>query len=201
MKKFVKIMCCVFACLFCFSLVGCAIDDNTNNSNNGSTNYKVFDLTLIVSGETWMEVKCNDINKLPSPSREYCDFDGWYLNGEKVENLDLDVLEAKFSLEAKFTLQTKYKCVEMLTAAMGETIKSGEYVLIDTTLTNYAIKDIVVYKKYNNLLISRIVEINGESIGIKGDSNNVGNETIAKSDIVGKVVYIIGDTLPRDVIG
>ena len=80
------------------------------------------------------------------------------------------------------------KIYEVKTGSMEDGIHVGDYILI-VKRNNYKVGDIVTYTKKDYYVTHRIVEKNGNKVITKGDANNVVDEEINASDIVGKVIY------------
>lgn len=85
-----------------------------------------------------------------------------------------------------------YSAFSTATASMSPTIEIGDIVLVKIGEDTKE-KDIITYKKDNEFITHRIIEINGESIIAKGDNNNTQDEAITKDAIVGKVVFIMNN--------
>ena len=56
---------------------------------------------------------------------------------------------------------------------------------------SYELRDMVVFESGGDLVVHRIIDIQGEEIITKGDANNVEDEPITLEDIKGKVVFSI----------
>ena len=80
------------------------------------------------------------------------------------------------------------KIYEVKTGSMEDEIHVGDYILI-IKKNNYKVGDIVTYTKEDYYVTHRIVEKNGNKVITKGDANNVVDEEISVSNIVGKVIY------------
>ena len=81
---------------------------------------------------------------------------------------------------------------EVETGSMEHGIHIGDYVLI-CRKKEYVVGDIVTYRKENYYITHRIIKsINGNKVITKGDANNVEDDEIDKSAIVGKVILIGG---------
>lgn len=72
--------------------------------------------------------------------------------------------------------------------SMEPTLKVNSFVLIKKS-DKYEIDDIVTYKKNNEYITHRIIEINNNEIIAKGDANNTADDPINKNTIVGKVIF------------
>ncbi len=85
----------------------------------------------------------------------------------------------------RFTNKVEIYKVE--TGSMENGIHAGDYIMVLKN-TNYSIGDVVTYEKNNSLITHRIIKKDGDKIITKGDANNVEDEEISKSDIIGKVI-------------
>ncbi len=74
------------------------------------------------------------------------------------------------------------------TGSMEDNIHTGDYILIYKK-NDYKVGDIVTYQKDNYHVTHRIIKKNGNKVITKGDANNVDDEEIDVSSIVGKVIY------------
>ena len=77
------------------------------------------------------------------------------------------------------------------TGSMEDRIHTGDYILI-VKKNNYQIGDIVTYQKEGYYVTHRIIKKNRNKVITKGDANNIEDEEIKESDIVGKVIYYGG---------
>lgn len=83
-----------------------------------------------------------------------------------------------------------YSILSTETGSMSPTIETGDMIIIkigDEIKEN----DIITYQKDNVLITHRIEQIDGNTIIAKGDYNNIQDEPINKSQVIGKVVHII----------
>ncbi len=78
----------------------------------------------------------------------------------------------------------------VLSGSMEPEIMTGDLAVIKSS-EDYDIGDIVVYSSQYELIIHRIVDINGEKVVTKGDANNVNDSPVDKSDIKGKMIFHI----------
>ena len=83
-----------------------------------------------------------------------------------------------------------YTLLEVLTGSMSGTIEIGDGVIVKVTL-DIQEEDIIVYKKENNLITHRLVEMEENNLITKGDANNVQDEPITKDMVIGKVIFVI----------
>lgn len=85
-----------------------------------------------------------------------------------------------------------YSIFSTETGSMSPTIEKGDFVIIKIG-DEIKEKDIITYKKNNVFITHRIEKIDNDSIIAKGDNNNTEDEAINKSDVIGKVVFIVND--------
>ena len=81
----------------------------------------------------------------------------------------------------------KAEIFEVKTGSMEDGIHAGDYILI-IKKKEYKVGDVVTYKKDGYHITHRIIEKNGENVITKGDANNVSDDEINISSIVGKVI-------------
>lgn len=77
---------------------------------------------------------------------------------------------------------------EVKTGSMEEGIHAGDYILIFKKNT-YIVGDVVTYEKEGYHVTHRIIKKNGKKVITKGDANNIADEEIDSSSIIGKVIY------------
>lgn len=75
----------------------------------------------------------------------------------------------------------------VLSGSMEPKLQVGDLIIV-REVESYSVGDIVVYRAPRELIVHRIVEIDGDSIITQGDANNSPDEAIDKSDIFGVVV-------------
>ena len=63
------------------------------------------------------------------------------------------------------------------------------YILIYKT-QNIKERDIVTFKRADGFVTHRVTKISGNKVITKGDANNVEDDEIDISDIIGKVIYV-----------
>lgn len=96
------------------------------------------------------------------------------------------ILILSIYLILKYT--NKIGIYKVMTHSMENKIHAGDYLLVIKN-KEYKKGDIVTYKKDNYYITHRIIKINKNSVITKGDANNINDEKINKSDIVGKVIF------------
>ena len=74
------------------------------------------------------------------------------------------------------------------TGSMEDGIHTGDYILIYKK-GKYNVGDVVTFRKDGYHVTHRIIKKNGNKVITKGDANNVEDEQINTSRIVGKVIY------------
>lgn len=77
---------------------------------------------------------------------------------------------------------------EVRTGSMEDDIHVGDYILI-IKKSDYKVRDVVTYEKDGYYVTHRIIKKNKNKVITKGDANNVADEEIKASSIVGKVIY------------
>lgn len=95
-------------------------------------------------------------------------------------------------LNREYTDIFGYSLFQTKTGSMIPTIEIGDIVIVKLG-DDVKQDDIITYKEGNSLITHRITQIDSDKIITKGDNNNTEDKPISREDIVGKVVYIIGD--------
>ena len=85
-----------------------------------------------------------------------------------------------------------YSIFTTATGSMYPTIQQEDIVIVKIGETVNE-DDIVTYKKDDEIITHRIIEIEDETIIAQGDNNNTPDDPIQKSAIIGKVIHIIND--------
>lgn len=83
-----------------------------------------------------------------------------------------------------------YTVFEIKTGSMAKTLNIYDVIIVKIT-KDVNENDIITFKKDNELITHRIMEIDGEKIITKGDANNTEDEEITKDAVIGKVVSIL----------
>lgn len=84
-----------------------------------------------------------------------------------------------------------YTFFEVATGSMSNTIEIGDVVIVKIT-KEVQEDEIIVYSEGNNFITHRLIEKDEQNRFItKGDANNSEDKPIEKSQILGKVIYII----------
>lgn len=82
-----------------------------------------------------------------------------------------------------------YTVFEVSTGSMAKTLNVYDIILVEIT-KEVEVGDIITFKKDNELITHRIMEINGDKLITKGDANNTEDEGITKDAIIGKVISV-----------
>lgn len=82
-----------------------------------------------------------------------------------------------------------YTIFEIKTGSMAKTLNVYDVILVKIT-KDVNENDIITFKKDDELITHRIMEIDGDEIITKGDANNTEDEKITKEAVIGKVVSI-----------
>lgn len=80
-----------------------------------------------------------------------------------------------------------YYIFNVTSGSMEKEINVGDYIIVKKT-NDVKVNDIVTYQKDNYFITHRIIEINGDKVVTKGDANNINDDEISKSDIIGKYI-------------
>lgn len=83
-----------------------------------------------------------------------------------------------------------YTFFDVATGSMAEQINIDDVIIVKIT-KDVKEKDIITYKVGKDFITHRIVKIEQDVIVTKGDANNVSDNPIDKSVVVGKVVKVI----------
>src|SRR5574344_386218 len=86
-----------------------------------------------------------------------------------------------------------YTMLQIASGSMEPALKVDDVILVDTKDTNYNVNDIVSFISDNALVTHRIIFIDGDTITVKGDNNNVIDSPISRDVIIGKVVKVFPD--------
>lgn len=97
---------------------------------------------------------------------------------------------AKGLVRDKMPMPFGYGMSVVLSGSMEDRLSVDDLVIIKAT-DHFVVNDIVLYQDGDNLVIHRIIEIDGDTVITKGDANNVADEPINKSQIKGVLVYDI----------
>lgn len=100
------------------------------------------------------------------------------------------MLNAKSLVGNNLPMPFGYGAAVVLSGSMEPEFSKGDLIIVEDT-AEFDLNDIVVFKSGNSLVVHRIVGIGGEEVVTKGDANNVADDPIKSSDVLGKVLFHI----------
>ena len=80
-----------------------------------------------------------------------------------------------------------YGLANVLSGSMEPTFSKGTLLLVKKE-QEYKTGDIVVYQSGQELIVHRIIELDGDTVVTQGDANNVADQPFAKEEIKGVVI-------------
>ena len=83
-----------------------------------------------------------------------------------------------------------YTFFQVITGSMEPTIMTKD-IVIEKITDDVHVNDIITFKMDDNYVTHRIIQKEGSTIITRGDNNNADDKPIEKSEVVGKVVFII----------
>lgn len=89
----------------------------------------------------------------------------------------------------KYVSLLGYSIFNVATGSMSPAINQDDIILVKSH-KDYYIDDIITYKKGDDFITHRIIDINENGFVTKGDGNNAIDGTIKKEIVIGKVVKI-----------
>ena len=84
-----------------------------------------------------------------------------------------------------------YSMFEVQTGSMSDYIEAGDWIILKLT-KNVDTNDVITYKQDGNYITHRIIEAYNGTYITKGDANSSKDEPIDQTQIVGKVVKVLG---------
>lgn len=93
-------------------------------------------------------------------------------------------------LKKDYTNIFGYTYYSVATGSMKPVISPNDLIFVKIT-KNVSKGDIITFKDNGSIVTHRLIDINNNKYITKGDANNTSDTGINKSDIIGKVVYII----------
>lgn len=93
-------------------------------------------------------------------------------------------------LKKKYVNVFDYTVFRVATGSMRHEININDIVIVKIT-KDVITKDVIVFEQDDDLIVHRIIDINGDNIITKGDANNSNDEPINKEQVVGKVLKVI----------
>ena len=85
-----------------------------------------------------------------------------------------------------------YRLFIVLSSSMHPTIKAYDLIIVKN-IDEYKVGDVITYKHDNTYITHRIVSISDKYITTIGDSNNIEDYPIDKDNVVGKIVFNLGN--------
>lgn len=85
-----------------------------------------------------------------------------------------------------------YSFFQVKTGSMSGTLEIGDIIVVKLT-NEISENDIITYEKEQILITHRIIEKQEDNLITKGDANNTEDEPIKAKDVIGKVVYVLGN--------
>lgn len=93
----------------------------------------------------------------------------------------------KFSGKSDVVSLGKICVFKIASSSMETNYYIDDYVIVLKT-DNYEVGDVITFKENNSYITHRVVDINGDVITTKGDANDTNDDSIDKSEVLGKVV-------------
>ena len=93
-------------------------------------------------------------------------------------------------LKKDYTNIFGYTYYSVATGSMKPVISPNDLIFVKIT-KNVSKGDIITFKDSGSIVTHRLIDINNNKYITKGDANNTSDTGISKSDIIGKVVYVI----------
>ena len=93
-------------------------------------------------------------------------------------------------LKKDYTNIFGYTYYSVATGSMKPVISPNDLIFVKIT-KNVSKGDIITFKDSGSIVTHRLIDINNNKYITKGDANNTSDIGISKSDIIGKVVYVI----------
>ena len=104
-----------------------------------------------------------------------------------ILGINLYMTNARGVLGNQLPMPFGYGIANVLSGSMEPTFSKGALLLVKET-DQITTGDIVVYQADRELIVHRIVEIDGDTVVTQGDANNVADEPFDRSEIKGKVL-------------
>lgn len=104
-----------------------------------------------------------------------------------ILGLNLYFANAGTLLGNRLPMPFGYGMANVLSGSMEPTFSKGTLLLIRDT-GQVEVGDIVVYQSGRELIVHRIISLQGDEVITRGDANNAADEPFARSQIRGKVI-------------
>ena len=111
--------------------------------------------------------------------------------------LTITTIAIVFSIYGLFQLKVQnkkyfnlfgYTAFSVVTGSMSPTLEIGDVIIVKVD-DDIKKDDIITYYKDDNFITHRVIEIRGDDIVTRGDSNNSTDSPVTRDMIVGKVVH------------
>ena len=103
-------------------------------------------------------------------------------------NILLVIIIILLSIYAVLKFTNRVEIFKVQTGSMEEEIYVGDYILI-LKQDDYKVHDVVTYTQEGYYITHRIIEEKEDTVVTKGDANNVADDAIPKTSIIGKVIF------------
>ena len=105
------------------------------------------------------------------------------------------VIYAKLAVTLNSDIHTNYfgyRIFEVASGSMEPTLQINDILLVKVNEKDINKNDIIAYKEKDKdtIITHRIIDINNETIMVKGDANNTMDSPITKDQVIGKVVKV-----------
>ena len=100
------------------------------------------------------------------------------------------MLNAKNLVGNNLPMPFGYGAAVVLSGSMEPEFSKCDLIVVKET-EDFSLNDIVVFESGNSLVVHRVVGMGGEEIVTKGDANNVADDPIKSSDVLGRVLFHI----------
>ena len=107
-----------------------------------------------------------------------------------ILGVNVYMLNANTIVGNRLPMPFGYGAAVVLSGSMEPAISEGDLIIVKE-IEKFAKNDVVVYDDTENLVVHRIVDIDGESVTTKGDANPVADQPVHVSAIMGTVVIVI----------
>ena len=104
-----------------------------------------------------------------------------------ILGINLYMTNARGVLGNQLPMPFGYGIANVLSGSMEPIFSKGALLLVKET-DQIEVGDIVVYQADRELIVHRIVEIDGDTVVTQGDANNVADEPFDRAEIKGKVL-------------
>lgn len=124
---------------------------------------------------------------------------------DKVINVILDILIVMFGIFLIISIYNNiqikilgneyssffgYSTFEVQTGSMADTINAGDWIIVKST-SSINLDDIITFSQDGEFITHRVIETYKDTLVTKGDANSGKDDTINKSQVVGKVIKIL----------